>query len=93
MCALQAAATKGVKQRFLLQEDADRIVAEAAASNILQSDPNNSIAKRLCKKPDRDDDHRAIDAHQHQRVVSVEGELARDGRMFRLINPRMFSVS
>ncbi len=56
MCALQAAATKGVKQRFLLQEDADRIVAEATASNILQSDPNNSIAKRLCKKPDRDDD-------------------------------------
>jgi hypothetical protein len=57
LCALRAAATKGVKQRFLLQEDADRIVAEAAASNILQSDPNSSIAKRLCKKPDRDDDH------------------------------------
>jgi hypothetical protein len=41
----------------------------------------------------RDDYHRAIDAHQHQRVVSVEGELVRDGRTFRLINPRMFSVS
>ena len=57
LCALRAAAAKGVKQRFLLREDADPIVTEAAASNVLLSDPNNSIAKRLCKKPDRDDDH------------------------------------
>jgi hypothetical protein len=35
---------------------------------------------------------RAIEAHQHERIVSVEGELVRDGRSYRLGNPRLFSV-
>jgi hypothetical protein len=40
-----------------------------------------------------DDYQRAIEAHQHQRIVSVEGELVKDGRSFRLNNPRMFSIA
>lgn len=40
-----------------------------------------------------DDYQRAIEAHQHERIVSVEGELIRDGRSFRLNNPHMFSVA
>jgi hypothetical protein len=41
---------------------------------------------------DADDYQRAIEAHQNERVVSVEGELVKEGRSFRLRNPRMFSV-
>jgi hypothetical protein len=40
---------------LLLQEDADRLIAQAAGSNVLTSDPNNAVAKRLCAKRDRDD--------------------------------------
>ena len=40
-----------------------------------------------------DDYRRAIKAHRHERIVSVEGELVKDGRSFRLNNPRMFSVA
>lgn len=40
-----------------------------------------------------DDYQRAIEAHQHERIVSVEGELIKDGRSFRLNNPHMFSVA
>ena len=39
------------------------------------------------------DYQRAIEAHRHQRVVSMEGELIKDRRSFRLSNPRMFSVA
>ena len=35
VAAVKAAATKAVASKFLLQEDADRLVAEAAASNVL----------------------------------------------------------
>lgn len=34
----------------------------------------------------------AIEAHRHERTITVEGELIRDGRSFRLGNPRLFSV-
>jgi hypothetical protein len=56
-CVVRYAAKQEVRKRLLLKEDADRLIAEAAESNVLPSDPNNSIAKRLCKQLDRDDDH------------------------------------
>ena len=40
-----------------------------------------------------DDYQRAIEAHRHERIVSVEGELVKDGRSFRLSNPRLFSTA
>ena len=60
LCAVRTAAAKVVKQRFLLPEDADRLIAQAAASDILpvtSSDPKaNAVADRLCKKAkDKDD--------------------------------------
>jgi hypothetical protein len=42
---------------------------------------------------DADDYQRAIEAHRHERIVSVEGELVKEGRSFRLNNPRMFYVA
>jgi hypothetical protein len=42
---------------------------------------------------DAEDYQRAIEAHQNERIASVEGELVKEGRSFRLRNPRMFSVS
>ena len=57
-CVVRHAAKKEVRKRLLLQEDADRLIAQAAASNVLPSDPDNRIAKRLCSQLDRDDDHR-----------------------------------
>jgi hypothetical protein len=41
---------------LLLQEDADRLIAQAAASNVLPSDPDNRIASNLCRKLDDHDD-------------------------------------
>ena len=38
------------------------------------------------------DYQRAVQAHQVEQIVSVEGELVKDGRSFRLHNARMFSV-
>jgi hypothetical protein len=32
------------------------LIAQAAASNVLPSDPNNPVAKRVCAAHDRDDD-------------------------------------
>lgn len=40
-----------------------------------------------------DDYQRAIEAHRQERIVSVEGELVKDGRSFRLSNPRLFSTA
>ena len=57
-CVVRHAAKKEVHKRLLLQEDADRLIAQAAASNVLPSDPDNFIAKRLCSQLARDDDHR-----------------------------------
>jgi hypothetical protein len=39
------------------------------------------------------DYQRAIEAHRHERIISVEGELVKDGRSFRLNNPGMFSIA
>ncbi|HET9627572.1 MAG TPA: hypothetical protein VFP84_39720 [Kofleriaceae bacterium] len=39
-----------------------------------------------------EDYQRAIEAHQHQRLVTVEGELVKEGRAFRLLHPRLFAV-
>ena len=33
--AVRAAATKAVAEKFLLQEDADKLIAQATASNVL----------------------------------------------------------
>src|SRR5882762_2535035 len=56
-CLVTRIARQEVRKRFLLQEDADRLIAQAAASPVLPSDPNNRTARELCDKPDRDDDH------------------------------------
>jgi len=56
-CVVRHAAGQQVRKRFLLQEDADRLIAQAAASNVLPSDPNNRTAKRVCEDLAQDDDH------------------------------------
>jgi hypothetical protein len=61
LCAIKGAAAKGVKQRFLLQEDADRIIAAADARNILPNDPDNRTAKELCKKRPHEEDEQDDD--------------------------------
>jgi hypothetical protein len=38
--------------RFLLQADADSLIAQAAASAVLPSDPGNPTARRLCSRRD-----------------------------------------
>jgi hypothetical protein len=65
-CVVRHAARQEVRKRLLLQEDADRLIAQAAASNVLPSDPDNRIARRLCRQLDRDDDHHDRD-HRHDR--------------------------
>jgi Alpha/beta hydrolase domain len=56
-CVVRHAAKQEVRKRLLLQEDAERLIAQAAESNILPSDPDNPIAMHLCTRLDRDDDH------------------------------------
>jgi hypothetical protein len=56
-CVVKRAAGQLVRRRFLLQDDANRLIAQAAASNVLPSDPNNRTARQLCEEGDRDDDH------------------------------------
>jgi hypothetical protein len=51
-CVVRHVATQEVRTRLLLQEDADRLIAQAAASNVLPSDPDNPIARRLCRQLD-----------------------------------------
>ena len=41
---------------------------------------------------DGDDYQRAVQAHHQELEVSVEGELVREGRSYRLGNPRMFAI-
>jgi hypothetical protein len=55
-CVVRNAARRNVKARLLLQEDADRLIAQAAASNVLPSDARNPVAKRLCAKSADDED-------------------------------------
>ena len=60
VCAVTTAAKQAVKKRHLLQEDADTVIAEAAARSILPASSSdraaNAIADRLCKHKDDDDD-------------------------------------
>ena len=66
-CLVRHVAKNEVRKRFLLQADADRLIAQAAASNVLPSDPNNRTAKRLCKDLARDDDHDDDQGHDNPR--------------------------
>jgi hypothetical protein len=36
--------------------------------------------------------HQAIQAHEKMQVISLEGELSREGRSYQLRNPRSFVV-
>jgi hypothetical protein len=56
VCAVRIAAAKEVRKRLLLEEDADRLIAQAAASSVLPSNPNDKTAQHLCKRADRKDD-------------------------------------
>ena len=55
-CVVRNAAQRNVRARFLREEDADRLIAQAAASHVLPSDPDNETARRLCDSDDDDDD-------------------------------------
>ena len=73
-CLVRLIARKEVEKRFLLQADADRLVAQAAAANILPSDPESRVAKFLCAVEhladhfgDRDDDDHDHDGHRRDR--------------------------
>jgi hypothetical protein len=55
-CVVRNAAERNVRARLLLPEDAERLIAQAAASSVLPSDPGNRVARRLCSEHDRDDD-------------------------------------
>ena len=60
VCAVKTAAAKAVKKRHLLQEDADTVIAQATARNILPTSTSdrtaNAIADRLCKARHEDED-------------------------------------
>jgi len=49
-CLVRHYAQREVQKRYLLQENADRLIAQAAASNVLPSNPNNPIALGICKQ-------------------------------------------
>jgi hypothetical protein len=59
VCAVRYAAGNELRKRFLIPEDAERLVAQAAASNVLPSDPGNRTAKHLCRKADDHGNHAA----------------------------------
>jgi hypothetical protein len=46
MCVVRRAASNLVRERFLLQEDADALIAKAAASNVLPEDKDSSEEAR-----------------------------------------------
>jgi hypothetical protein len=56
VCAVRIAAAKETRKRLLLPEDADRLIAQAAASSVLPSNPNDKTAQHLCKKADKRED-------------------------------------
>ena len=56
-CLVRYIARKEVRKRLLLQEDADRLIAQAEASNVLPSDPDNRTARNLCRKLAEDRGH------------------------------------
>lgn len=50
--SVRLAARSEVGKRLLLQEGADRLIAQAAATSILPSDPSHPTARNLCRKLD-----------------------------------------
>jgi Alpha/beta hydrolase domain len=60
VCAVRISAARMMNQRFLLAEDAERLIAQAAASDVLPAtslDPQgNALADRLCRKANARDD-------------------------------------
>jgi hypothetical protein len=54
MCVVRAAAKRDVEKRYLLQRDADRLIAQAAAVSILPAEgatkEANEVAGRLCQR-------------------------------------------
>jgi hypothetical protein len=65
-CVVARAAGQLVRRRFLLQEDADRLIAQAAASNVLPGDPGNPTARQLCEENDGEDDHQSDDGDNEE---------------------------
>jgi Alpha/beta hydrolase domain len=57
LCVVKLAARKEVRKRLLLQTDADRLVAQATASPVLASDPDDKTARHHCKKLSQDEKH------------------------------------
>jgi hypothetical protein len=55
LCVVKLAARKEVRKRLLLQVDADRLVAQATASPVLPSDPDDKTARHHCKKLEQDE--------------------------------------
>lgn len=68
-------------------------LALAQGGNVTIAGLVDDVVRQVHFAADPGDYQRAIDVHQHERIASVEGELVKDGRSFRLTNPRMFSVA
>jgi len=51
-CAVTRAANRLQRGRYLLPADATRLIAQAAASNVLPSDPTNPVAQAVCAQDD-----------------------------------------
>ena len=58
-CLVRRIAAQEVDKRLLLPEDAARLIAQAEASPVLPSDPDNKTAQKLCRKLDKHEKHRA----------------------------------
>jgi hypothetical protein len=50
VCAVQLAARREVGKRLLLQEDAERLIAQATTTSVLPSDPHNPTARQWCEE-------------------------------------------
>jgi hypothetical protein len=50
-CVVARAAHQAVAERFLLPADAATLIAQAAAANVLPSDPDHPVARALCAVP------------------------------------------
>jgi hypothetical protein len=64
-CVVERAARRLVRDRLLLPEDADRLIAQAAASNVLPSDPSNRKARELCSRHHHHHDGDGCGRHHH----------------------------
>lgn len=50
VCAVRLAARNEMAKRLLLQEDADRLIAQAASTVVLPSNPDDPVAKEICSR-------------------------------------------